>query len=754
MNRSNETHRELAELLEAVCEERMTSQQAARLEQVVLNDAAALRRYLEYVDLHGTLYWDTAKGSEERTGVADVRSAEEAAAVSVLKATHPVSGRSRSGTEAACGEPARPGRRLSRLKGRYWVAGLTAVVTAAVLLAWAVLGPWFPSPIGGNMAGSDGPSQRGPAAQQPGPNGEHLGTEPRSPRPSDDATEIPRLNVRLSQHSSRKDTQGTSEARPGDTESASHPPQDVVIPDGGSSAAEIVAFIDDQIRAGWDAANIKPSSVAEDSEWIRRVYLDVVGHIPPVEVVEDFLQDRNPNKRSLLIDRLLADPDYVHNWTTIWTNLLVGRSSSRNVDRPALEKFLRTGFARNRPWSDIVYDVVSAEGDPNQHGEANFLVAHLNNQAVPATAITARLFLGLQVQCTQCHDHPFNDWTQNQFWELNSFFKQTGVATHQRHDPNTGNMLTDVELVSRPVGGPIEFETRQGLMKVAYPKFAGQKIDPGADVNRRQELARLMTQGDDPLIAQAFVNRLWAHFFGYGFTRPVDDMGPHNPPTHPELLRRLSREFVASGYDVKQLIHWICSSETYQLTSRFNDANHADDPATGIPPLFSRVYVKSMTAEQLYDSLLIATKAQYAGRANWSEVEQQRQQWLQQFVIAFQTDEDDEATSFDGTIPQALLMMNSQLVERALDPAQGTVLHHVITQRSGEVDKIKQLCLAALSREPTTKELAAFRKLLRERSGARSSAAPGRPAPRDALVDGLQDVFWAYLNSNEFILIH
>src|SRR5690606_9453060 len=131
------------------------------------------------------------------------------------------------------------------------------------------------------------------------------------------------------------------------------------------------------------------------------------------------------------------------------------------------------------------------------------------------------------------------------------------------------------------------------------------KVDPGPAVDRREELARLMTSGEQPLIAPAIVNRMWGHFFGYGFTRPVDDMGPHNPPTHPVLLERLAAEFVAHGYDLKQLIRWICLSRPYQLTSRFGADNAVDDPAVGETPLFSHVYLKSLEAEQLYDSLIV-----------------------------------------------------------------------------------------------------------------------------------------------------
>ncbi|MGH7129443.1 MAG: DUF1553 domain-containing protein, partial [Planctomycetaceae bacterium] len=388
----------------------------------------------------------------------------------------------------------------------------------------------------------------------------------------------------------------------------------------------------------------------------------------------------------------------------------------------------------------------SAEGSSDENGAANFLLAHLNNEAVPATAVTAQVFLGTQIQCTQCHDHPGNDWPQERFWELNSIFQQTDVARQQSTDPRTGRPRQRLELVSRELGGPTFYETPTGLMRAAYPAYKGTEIDPEPQTNRRQEFARLITEEDGRQVARALVNRVWQHFFGHGFTRPVNDMGPHNPPTHPELLDRLAEAFMASDYDLKQLIRWITASEAYQLSSRIGDGNAEDDPDAGYAPLFSRVYVKPMTAEQLYDSLAVATRADRAGQKSWDDVSRQRQEWLQQFVTDYQTDENDEAVDFGGTVTQSLMMMNGELIERAVSPQTGTVLHEILAERSSETEKIRRLCLAALSREPTRTELAAVRRLIQERTEQTGDR-------QQALVTTLQDVFWAYLNSNEFVLV-
>ena len=515
---------------------------------------------------------------------------------------------------------------------------------------------------------------------------------------------------------------------------------------------QVVAAINTEIRRGWEIAEVRPSATADDAEWLRRVSLDLSGRIPTVDEAESFLANTRPGKREQLIDQLLDDTAYARNFTTIWANLLVGRRSEQRVDRGALQKFLRMSFAANRPWNQIVYDLVAAEGSSSENGATNFLIAHLNNDALPATAVTARVFLGQQVQCNQCHNNPFTKTQQTAFWELHSFFSQTASVPRHERDPRTGkDHYAYTELVTRDAGGPIFFETQNGLMRVAYPRFNGHDVDPGPETNRRAALARLMTEGDQPQLAAAFVNRLWSHFFGEGFTSAVDDIGPHSPTSHPELLALLTRQFVRSGYDTKQLVRWICNSEPYQLSSRVGDANRADDPVEGQSPQFSHMYVRSMTAEQMYDSFLVATKANRAGGVDWTQAESQRQQWLSQFVVNYETDENDEAMEFDGTMSQALTLMNGSLVEKALEISPGTLLDEVVRRKSDEKEKIRQLCLAVLSRLPSANELTAMRKLVRDDSPGRG---PKNASRSIASAEGYQDLFWALLNSNEFALVH
>lgn len=521
------------------------------------------------------------------------------------------------------------------------------------------------------------------------------------------------------------------------------PAAEAPVPSVTGSSDEVIDYINARIRQSWKDNEVVPSELATDEEWLRRVYLDIVGHIPPADVVEDFLADKDQQKRSKLIDKLLDDPGYVRNWTTIWTNVTIGRQTPRRTSRPGMQKFFREAFARNRPWNEVVFDLIAGEGHFEENGEVNFLLAQLEMQddAVTATAKATRVLMGIQVQCTQCHNHPFNDWQQSQFWEFNSFFRQMAKRNTRRYDPETGRMVDDFsELVRRNFDGPVYYEKRSGLMQVAYPRFFGEPVDAGPDTDRRTELARLMTEENTEYIARAKVNRMWGHFFGYGFTKPVDDMGPHNPPSHPELLDYLTQKFIEYRYDQKQLVRWIANSEAYNLTSQFNKDNEYDNPAAGETPLFSHMYVKALEAEQLYDSLIVATNAHKSGRGNWDAQERQRQQWMMQFVRTFGTDENDEVTTFNGTIPQALMLMNGQLIQNAISVEKGSYLRTVLEKRGSDSVKVKELYLAALGRNPSRREMQQALKLFRSN-------------PKDKL-GAYQDLYWALLNSNEFIFNH
>jgi hypothetical protein len=531
----------------------------------------------------------------------------------------------------------------------------------------------------------------------------------------------------------------------------------------GITDEEVIKFINEQIKKGWTDAGISPSPVATDEEWCRRLYLDVLGRIPSVAELEKFIREKAKNKRAGLVDQLLNSDKYVEeyarNWTTLWTNILIGRPKSDRdeardmVDRDGMQQYLRRAFLTNKPYNKLVFELVSATGankpgEENYNGAVNFLLDNLQENAATATAKTARFFLGLQVQCTQCHNHPFNDWKQDQFWGMNAFFRQTKALRTFQGREVVSVRLENEDFAGEGGGDPrdaeIYYELRNGEMRVAYPTFVdGTKINPSGyadEVNRRLELAKLVTQSE--FLGKSIVNRMWAHFLGYGFTKPIDDLGPHNNPSHPELLEYLGKQFSGHDHDLRRLTRWIVMSEPYALSSRFGGKtakNKNDDPSLGTAPLFSHFYVRQMQAEQLYESLLVATEAQKT-KGSYEEQEKTKRDWLRQFTLTFGTDEGDDATTFNGTIPQALMMFNGELIKKATSAEKGTFLYEMATGRMKPGDRINHLYEAALARKPTSNEMALANKLLVARKGDPTAA--------------MQDVWWALLNTNEFILIH
>ncbi len=497
------------------------------------------------------------------------------------------------------------------------------------------------------------------------------------------------------------------------------------------------AFIDRLLEESWKKVGVNPARPATDEEYLRRAYLDLLGRIPNVQEARAFLQTKETDKRDKLIDYLLDHADYPKNFATQWTILLIGRGNQgRMVDRGALASWLRKQFAANRPWNDVVYDLVTATGSNKQNGAVNYVLAHLEFDAVPLTSRTTRLFLGQQIQCTQCHDHPSNEWKQADFWGINAFFK--GLKAEQKTAVNaTGLEAYDhTELHDEPSDAYVRFDKRNGLVGIAFPKFLnGKKISQGTDVIRRTELGKLIVDPNNEDLARAFVNRLWAHFLGRGFVNPVDDIGPHNTPSNPELLEKLAKQFQASHYDVKQLIRWITASRAYQASSI---KGKGVDKEEG---LFHYMQLRPMSPEQLFDSLLTATNAHRTGNGN--EGDRKRDTWLRQFLFAFGNDEGEETTNFQGTIPQALMMMNGELLRDAFSGKPGSFLAGCVEQAQ------TQTRARGLHGQP---DLPRGPEPLPDPQGIPAGRAYLASYPDSLQV--LQDLFWALLNSNEFILIH
>ena len=522
-----------------------------------------------------------------------------------------------------------------------------------------------------------------------------------------------------------------------------------------------VKKIDASMAASWADNKIKPSPFEDDVKWCRRVFLDVIGRIPSYEEFAEFAKDKSPDKKFSLVNRLLNDDryteEYANQWSTVWTNILIGRNGGMEnrslTNRSGMQKYLRDCFAQNKPYNEMVIELVTATGTTKPgtegfNGATNFLAMKVNEEnGTQATAAVSRIFLGLQVQCTQCHNHPFNQWKQQKFWEFNAFFRQSR-ALRRYVAGSTTRDVDHAEVVNqdfsgegrRPEQAEIYYQLRNGLTKVAYPAFVdGTEIGKSgyvSQVNRRDELGKLMMES--PFLDKAIVNRMWAHFLGYGFTKPIDDLGPHNPTSQPELFEEISSDFRAASYDLKQLIVWITMSQPYLLSSKITKDNVSDEPSLGESPKFSHFYTRQMNAEQLFQSLAVATHANRKG--SLEEQQKKREDWMRQFVVAFGTDEGDETTTFNGSIPQSLMLFNGDLIKEAISTEAGSWLHAMLQNKGSVADKIQFLYIAGLGRKPRPEEVNVAQQLM----VARKNDVGGM----------LQDMWWAILNSNEFIFNH
>lgn len=512
--------------------------------------------------------------------------------------------------------------------------------------------------------------------------------------------------------------------------------------DGATSRANdearvLAARIDEIIFGTIDKAGVKPAPLADDATFLRRAALDITGKVPVVSEARKFLQDRGPEKRAQAIDKLLEAPGYVNNFTALWVDLLVPEANQDFQKRYfilGMHQWLRKQFAANAPYDKMVRELVALPMNARQDemyfqrftegsGTASPMGFYLakSAKAEDLAASTARLFLGQRLECAQCHDHPFGKWKREEFWSQAAFFAGMPKV---RQDFFFGPIqeVSDRREMTIP-----------NTERVAQARFLdGQTPRWKFKVGARQTLADWMTAKDNPFFARAIANRMWAHFFGVGIVEPVDDMTDDNAPSHPEVLDLLAKEFAAHDFDLKFLIRAITLTRAYQLSS-VAEGKPAD------PRLFARMAVKGLTAEQLFESLSVAT-----GLRDNVPLQQRiysfgtpRQQFMERFG------DQEKRTEYHTSIPQALTMMNNQLINTATNPDQGEVLGAISASpfmtREG---KIEALFLAALSRKPKPDEAKKFAAYV-ERGGATENEKKA-----------LADVFWALLNSTEFKFNH
>jgi hypothetical protein len=498
-------------------------------------------------------------------------------------------------------------------------------------------------------------------------------------------------------------------------------------------AQALAARIDRLVAAAWEAKGVQPAEPADDAEFLRRVYLDLGGRIPRVAEVRDFLADPAPDKRQRLVERLLESPYYVTQFTNFWRALLLPQSGNQQVQFlvPSFEAWVRLQVRDGVPYDRMVRELLTTpvSGDPRLaigQGSPSPLVFYQANELKPENlgASTSRLFLGVNLECAQCHDHPFAPWTRQQFWEYTAFF--SGIQTR-----GPGNVFAPaLEVADRRA---IKIPGTDKVVEARYLNGGEPAWKTGTST--RTTLANWLTAADNSYFARAAANRLWSHFFGLGLTEPVDEAGDQNPPSHPELLDELAREFAAHQFDVKFLIRALTASRAYQLTSQ------GGDPARDDPRLFARMALKGLTPEQLFDSLATATGYRETAPPDPRVVGPRNNSPRAEFLTKFASQE--KRTEYQTSILQALSLMNGRFVGEATSLERSETLAAVadapFLDLAGRIDT---LYLAALSRPPRPDEVQRFQAYVAS-GGAKGEA-------RAALAD----VFWALLNSPEFLLNH
>jgi hypothetical protein len=494
---------------------------------------------------------------------------------------------------------------------------------------------------------------------------------------------------------------------------------------GDKDVEALAATIDERIASAWDK-DVKPAPRTDDAEFFRRVNLDLAGHIPSVTESRDFLDDKRPDKRQLWVERILqADPDdppyrdaYVNHFTNVWRGWLLAQTNqAAQFRQPALEAWLRQRLKANAGYNRLVRELLTQPVGGNQGNQGNGQEGSANvfyqaNELKPENLAgsTARLFLGVKLECAQCHDHPFDKWTRTQFWQFAGFF--TDVATAPMGMPPPPRLPR----------GEIKIP---GLDKVVQARFLdGSEPRWKDDARTRPTLAEWLTTADNPFFARAAVNRLWLYFFGTGLVGPGDRADDERPAAHKELLDELARQFAAHGYDVKFLIRAITASQAYQRTSAVSDPSHKD------PGLFARMPLRGLSPEQLFDSLAEATEYQDVGG----------QAARGQFLARFPAQE--QKTDYQTSILQALYLMNNEFIADRTSLLKNRTLATLAGQRTSTARKVESLYLVVLSRKPRAEESERFVKYV-EKGGPSSD-------PKKALTD----LFWVLLNSPEFILNH
>lgn len=503
-------------------------------------------------------------------------------------------------------------------------------------------------------------------------------------------------------------------------------------------------FVDEHVFRKLRALRINPSELCSDLVFLRRAYLDLLGVVPSAETARAFASDPAPDKRLRLIDALLARAEFADFWALKWADLL--KIEERQLDQQGMKVFhgwIRESLASNKPLDQFAHELIAARGSTYEHPPANWWRA--NRDPVTRAENTARVFLGTQLNCAQCHNHPFERWTQDDYYDWTSLFARVDykIIENKAKDKNDTREFKGDQIVLLKATGTV-INPRTG--EAARPRFLGGGA-PETAPDRDELLALADWLVRSPMFARMQVNRIWFNLLGRGLVDPVDDFRASNPPSHPELLEALAADFVRSGYDLRHAVRTITRSRTYQLASKPNETNAADETN------HSRALVRRLGAEQLLDSISKALVAplrisDFPEATRLAQVPEGRKHYhplktdLDRFGLVFGKPprliaSDCERTN-ETTLSQAFALISGPTIQQLLTRSDNR-LASLPGAGLGDDQLVDTLCWALLSRPPSATETTRFTEHLQ--SG---------PDRRRAL----EDVAWAMINAKEFLFRH
>ncbi|MEM6295311.1 MAG: DUF1549 and DUF1553 domain-containing protein [Myxococcota bacterium] len=498
----------------------------------------------------------------------------------------------------------------------------------------------------------------------------------------------------------------------------------------------IDATLDRLVADGWARAGVSPSPMADDATYLRRVTLDLTGRIPTPEAVTRFLADSSPGKRRALVDQLLGTEAYAEHWAGVYTDLLMaGRTKQRPQVSSDTRAWLAGAFEAGTGYDQITTEILTAQGEFDGPGPYGFLVTHAEkNNVESVTGKTARIFLGITLECAQCHDHPSDPrYSQQDFYSMAAYFARSKARLKKdggKRVPTIVEKRRGEMRMPTHEDGPGE---RSG--DLVQPGFLSRPM-PSNPEGRRAALAQQVVASD--LFAKTVVARTWSRLLGHGVVDRWDDLGGENDDTHPPILDHLATQFIAQGYDMRALLRMIVLSDAYQRASW--SPERATDQVPTAERAFAQAPVRSMDANQLFRSLMIATSVEDSrSKLFRKNVERGKDRALKEYRFVFADDEMGTADAFSGSVPQALLLLNGELVQTGVSDIRGTTVHDVLDRHEEPAARVDALYLRVYGRRPTAAQRDRALALLDEREHGSSA---------------YEDLMHAMLLSSEFLTIH